>query len=179
MLASHFEKSSFREKLLEHLFVGELLKELWIRDNAGAEVLRPEVDFGGYDLVIELDGIIRHLQLKASHAEAKAAKVNISKQLQQKPSGCVIWLRFDPTTLKLGPFLWFGSEPGTPMGDISKYPLAKNTRADSTGKKGFRKNLHCVPKSAFTRLNSIGEVIERLFGIIHEFGTVASSQSTS
>jgi hypothetical protein len=47
--------------------------------------------------------------------EAKTARVGINAALQSKPSGCVIWLRFDPVTLALGPFLWFGGEPGKPL----------------------------------------------------------------
>ena len=45
--------SSAREKVLEHLFVGELLRCLWRRGIRNMEVLRAEVDMGGYDLVVE------------------------------------------------------------------------------------------------------------------------------
>ena len=44
--------SSAREKVLEHLFVGELLRCLWRRGIRNMEVLRAEVDMGGYDLVM-------------------------------------------------------------------------------------------------------------------------------
>ena len=39
--------SSLREKLLEHLFVGELLRTLWRRGARRVELLRAEVDAGG------------------------------------------------------------------------------------------------------------------------------------
>ena len=77
-LAVHSEHSSYREKLLEHLFIGEVLKELWRRNVTDAEILRPEVDCGGYDLVISCNHTIRHVQLKASHKRAKTAKQTVN-----------------------------------------------------------------------------------------------------
>ena len=48
--------SSYRERLIEHLFVGEVLRDLWISGVAEVEVLRPEVDSAGYDVVMECGG---------------------------------------------------------------------------------------------------------------------------
>ena len=48
-MAVHSEHSSYREKLLEHLVVGEVLRYLWCQGVTTAESLRPEVDGGGYD----------------------------------------------------------------------------------------------------------------------------------
>ncbi len=45
--ADHFLHSSLREKVIEHLFVGEVLKALWRSGNRDFEVLRAEVDRGG------------------------------------------------------------------------------------------------------------------------------------
>ena len=39
------------EKVVEQLFVGELLRLFWIL-NAEVQVLRPEVDAAGYDIVL-------------------------------------------------------------------------------------------------------------------------------
>lgn len=47
---AHSQKSSYREMLLEHLFVGELLKLLWLSGIHDIEVLKPQVDDAGYDL---------------------------------------------------------------------------------------------------------------------------------
>jgi hypothetical protein len=63
----HSEHSSYREKLLEHLFIGEVQRYLWCQDVTTAELLRPDVDSGGYDLVIACNTVIRHIQLKSSH----------------------------------------------------------------------------------------------------------------
>ena len=59
-------ESSSREKMLEHVFVSELLQEAWFRYGRTLEVLRSEVDSAGYDLVLEFNGVIRHVQLKSS-----------------------------------------------------------------------------------------------------------------
>src|ERR1700690_1246615 len=47
---SHYEESSARENLIEHVFLGELLRGLWRKNVRDLEVLRPEVDSGGSDL---------------------------------------------------------------------------------------------------------------------------------
>ena len=165
-----YTQSSLRESLIEHLFVGEILKNLWLSKRTEVEVLKPQVDNSGYDLAIECrsgceDGrsILRHIQLKASHTGAKRAKVNVSLKLTQKPNWCVIWIFFDPANLKLGPFLWFGTEPGKPPHDISTLKFTKHTKGDSMGLKKERPGFREVSKSKFTPLDSIGDVIKLLF----------------
>ena len=116
----HSSYSSAREKLLEHVFVGELLGALWRRGEHRAEVLRPEVDSGGYDLVVVANGIVRHIQLKASHLGAKTDEVSVSTALAVKPSGCVVWIRFDADTMRTRPVLvvrWRSRHPFARFGD--------------------------------------------------------------
>jgi hypothetical protein len=55
--APHYTESSARENLIEHVFLGELLRGLWRRNVRDLEVLRPEVDSGGYDLALEFKGL--------------------------------------------------------------------------------------------------------------------------
>ena len=62
----HSLRSSHREALLEHLFAGEIMRRLWICGEWRLEVLKPQVDDGGYDLVLEANNIVRHIQMKAS-----------------------------------------------------------------------------------------------------------------
>lgn len=73
-----YRESSFREKMLEHVFISEVLQETWLRHGRTIEVLRSEVDSSGYDLVLEYNGIVRHVQLKGSRADSATAlqKVN-------------------------------------------------------------------------------------------------------
>ncbi len=166
MAASDTEDSSYREKILEHLFVGELLKTLWLQGVTDAEVLHPEVDRSGYDFVIEYEDLTRHVQLKSSRRDAKTAYVNVSMRLAGKPSGCVVWLRFDPKTLELGPFYCFGDLAGRPLPDISDLPITKHTKGDARGIKAERPNYRRVAKGRFQRVDTFSVLVEHLLGIL-------------
>jgi hypothetical protein len=160
---AHFLHSSSREKVLEHLFIGELLKKLWCMGVHDAEVLRSEVDGSGYDVVVECNGILRHIQLKATHSLGAASRQTVNVAISRKPSGCVVWMLFDEETLALGPFFWFGGAPGAPMPSLGD-KLARHTKADSKGFKAERKNIRIIRKSQFQRLASMEDVIAALFG---------------
>ena len=89
---SHYIHSILRERIVEHVFVGDALRRLWQLGVTDVEVLRAEFDAGGYDLVMSFRNIVRHIQLKTG----TAASVKVSLKLLEKPSGCVIWLILDP-----------------------------------------------------------------------------------
>ena len=161
---THSIHASDREKLLEHLFVGDLLRCLWRRGKTGIEVLRSEVDGSGYDLLLELDGILRHVQLKSSFRGAKTIDVKINSALARKPSGCVVWVFFEQSTVDLGPFLWLGGEPGKPLPALGDR-IAKHTKGDRTGKKAARPNIRLVRKTAFEPMDTIDDVARALFGL--------------
>lgn len=108
-------QSVYREKLLEHLLIGELLKYSWLNHDASLEVSQPAIDRSGHDIVLEANGVTRHVQLKTSSTIAKTGRQNVHLGLAEKPSGCVVWVRFDPASMALGPFLFFGSAPGTAL----------------------------------------------------------------
>jgi hypothetical protein len=157
------EVSSRLENVLEHLFVGELLRCLWRQGHRDVEVLRTEVDAFGYDLVIETGGVLRHIQLKASHRAAKTAKVGIGLSLAAKPSGCVVWMLYDSGSLELGPFRWFGGAPGEklpPLGDR----VVKHTKGNAKGEKAFRPGLREVNAGRFKVLPTMAELAKELFG---------------
>lgn len=160
----HNRDSSYREKVIEHLLVGELLRYLWEK-GVGAEVLKPEVDAEGYDIVLEAEGVMRHVQLKASHASSSTARVNVHTSLSSKPSGCVVWSMFEPDRLGFESFRFFGGPPGLPMPDISELPPARHSRADSSGHKGVRDRLRVLTKGSFREVRSIAELAETLFGV--------------
>jgi hypothetical protein len=164
---THTLHSSYREILIEHLFVGEVMRFLWLRGIAQFEVLKPEVDDSGYDLLLEANGIVRHVQLKSSFDEATTARVRASLNLLHKPSACVIWVRFDPQTMELGPFLWFGGLPGDPIPDFSSFRVAKHTRANSKGIKRERPNQRSIPRTKFETIATLELLVSRLFGRFH------------
>ena len=161
---AHTIDSSLREKVIEHLFIGDLLRCLWRQRIRDIEVLRADVDRAGYDLVLESDGVLRHVQFKASYRGSKTANVGIHVNLAEKPSGCVIWIWFDPETMDLGPFLWFGGQPGEtlpPLGDR----VGKHTKGDRTGLKAERPNIRVVRKGQFSELATMDDIALALFGM--------------
>ncbi len=160
----HSLYSSYREMLLEHLFTGALMRHLWLRDFGRLEVLKPQVDNSGYDLALEAHGVLRHIQLKSTHIGAATAGVNIHAALASKPSGCVVWMRFDQRTLDFSSFLFLGGEPGDPLPDISALKVTKQTKPNSQGVKTERPNLRFVPKAMFRELWTLDLLIARLFG---------------
>lgn len=160
---SHFLDSALREKVIEHLFVGDLLRCLWRQGVRDIEVLRAEVDRAGYDLVLETGGVMRHVQFKASYRGAKTARVGIHTDLALKPGGCVVWIWFNPESMDLGPFLWFGGEPGAPLPPLGDR-VGKHTKGDSAGNKAERPNIRVIGKGRFASLLTMDDVAEALFG---------------
>lgn len=157
-------QSVYREKLLEHILLGELLKLSWKRGRADLEVSLPAIDRSGYDVLLEAHGIPRHVQLKSSARQAKTAKQKVHLDLSRKPSGCVVWTQFNPVTLDLGPFLFFGGAPGAPLPSMEGFRLARHTKGDKDGVKAFRPNLREVPKGQFIVLPTLETLFDALFG---------------
>lgn len=162
---SHSLHSSLREKILEHLFIGDVLKSLWQKGLRDIEVLKAELDSGGYDVVISCQEIIRHIQLKASCKGSATSEQKVQLSLGTKPSGCVVWMQFDPEGLNLGPFYWFGGLPGQPLPDITNKKVAKHTKGNAQGEKLERPNLRVLVKRDFIKLETINDAVFQLFGI--------------
>gem|GEM_PF-520807 len=162
-LEQHSRKSSFREKLIEHLFISELLKLSWLEGGCSLEIAKPEVDNQGYDLIAEQNKVIRHIQLKAAHREAKTAKQTVHSALFSKPSGCVVWVYFDEKTLELGPFLFFGDTAGLPLSSIEGFKVAKHTKADTKGVKSERPQIREIKKIKFDKYETVREIYKLLF----------------
>ena len=163
IMNKHTEHSSFREKLIEHLFVGELLKLSWKNGDCQIEVAKPEVDNSGYDLIAEANGIVRHIQLKASYDGGKTARQKVHIKLAEKSSGCVIWIIFNDETLELGPFHFFGGLPGEPLPSINSKKTAKHSKGDKDGHKAERPNIRELNKGNFKTYKTLQEIYAVLF----------------
>ena len=161
---AHYAESSARENLIEHVFLGELLRGLWRKNVRDLEVLRPEVDSGGYDLALEFRGLTRHMQLKSSFTGARRSEVTASVKLLERPSACILWIFFDPDTLSLGPFLWFGRAAGARMPPLGE-KIARHTKPNAMLKKADRPAHRVIAKNRFTTLGTIDDVIEKLIGV--------------
>ena len=159
----HSTHSSTREKALEHIFLGDLLRALWRMGMHDVEILRPEIDRNGYEFVIGCNGIRRSIQLKTTRKNGKAQAVTVNCRLASEPSGCVIWILFDEKTLQLGPFLWLGQGSGVKLQDLGN-KVAKHARGNKDGVKPERPGHRVVSKSRFTRFDSMHQLVKTLFG---------------
>jgi hypothetical protein len=148
--------SSLRASILEHLFVGELLRFLWASGERSMQILRSEVDANGHDLVIICNGVTRFIQLKSSRNDAKTTKTTVHVGIAQQPDGCVIWLSFD-RQMHLE-YLWFGEPPGIPLS------LSDTCGRHTRGSKAERPQTRVLKRSTFIRLNDVAELAQRLFG---------------
>ena len=81
---SHYLHSTLRERIVEHVFVGDILRRLWQLGVTDVEVLRSEFDAGGYDVVMSYRKIVRHIQFKTAVTTGKAASVKASLKLDRK-----------------------------------------------------------------------------------------------
>jgi len=162
-MSKHFEQSSFREKLIEHLFISEILKLSWKKGDCQLEVMKPEVDNAGCDVVLEHNNIIRHIQLKSSKLGSKISRQNINNRLATKPSGCVVWIVFDEDTLELCSFYFFGATAGKPLARLENAKIAKHTKGNASGFKAERPNIRTLNKGQFTLYDNIETLYDILF----------------
>lgn len=167
--SARYLKSNFYEQLVEHAFISELLQEAWFRYGKTVEVLRSEIDTSGYDLLLECNGVIRHVELKTSGTEARRSFQNINMALAQKPSGCVVWLirEEDESKNRVNlKYLYFGDVPGKPLPSLETFKIAKHTKGDAQGVKKERPLIRQAPKCRFIELSGINELLGELFGLI-------------
>ncbi len=163
--ASDYRNSTLRERIVEHIFVGEALRQLWERGATDVEVLRSEFDAGGYDLVMSYGTIVRHVQFKSTTEGGKTAKVSVSLKLKEKPSGCVIWIVVSPKKLEFKSYLWFGGAPGEPLPDITGLKVAKAAKADAKGIKHEKPGHRIIPRGRFEPLAGLDRVLNKLFDL--------------
>lgn len=117
----HSENSTLRERIVEHLFIGDVLQYFWKQNEFDIEVLRSEFDSGGYDVVISKASITRHIQLKTSIEGGSRKDVSVSIKLEKKLNGCVIWIVVKDS-LERKSYYWLGSPP---TGHLLKFRATK------------------------------------------------------
>jgi hypothetical protein len=162
MTGASYTHSTLRERIVEHVFVDDALRALWRLGVHNVEVLRPEFDAHGYDLVMAQGLVVRHIQLKTGNAR-RPAKVSLARVLAEKPSGCAIWIRLGPE-LEMGPYFWLGGSPSAPLPPIAGYPNSRRTTHNKDQVRPIRSNHHDVPGSAFRRRDTLEEILQDLFG---------------
>jgi hypothetical protein len=127
------------------------------------EVLHAEIDRDGYDVVLEAGRAMRHTQLKVTTAGGARSVITVNQRLAAKPSGCIVWLIFDPLTRDFTSIRWYGNRPGAPLPDAGS-KVARHSRANSKGYKNHRAEHRVLRASRFEELTSVGHLADKLFG---------------
>ncbi len=161
--SAHSSDSSLREQALGHVFLGQLLTFMWRNGTRDIEVLKSEVDCGGYDVVLESNSVIRHVQLKSSFRGSKVREVDVSTKLLRKPGGCILWLVFDRESLAIERYFWFGGKAGIALPDLGER-VSRHSKGNSKGEKNPRLGHRVVTKGDFQMLADISELVGKLFG---------------
>jgi len=90
--------------------------------------------------------------------------VTASVKLLERPSACILWIFFDPDTLSLGPFFWFGGAAGERIPPLGE-KIARHTKPNARQKKADRPAHRVIAKNRFATLQTIDNVIARLIGV--------------
>jgi len=161
--------STYREKLIEHIFISQLLQAAWLSRRMMIDVLRSEIDASGYDLVLECEGVVRHVQLKSSRWNSTTDSYDINTKLAKKPAGCavLILVREDAEARRIDlDFRFFGGKPNEPLPlSDAEHKVAKHTKGNQHGEKTLRPAIRTVTKRYFRPVpGGIGELLTLLFG---------------
>jgi hypothetical protein len=84
--------------------------------------------------------------------------------LASKPSGCVVFVWFDKSTLDVGPFAFFGGAPGAKLPDLTGMKIGRHTKGNAQGDKAERPMIRTIPLSRFDKVADIDTLVAKLFG---------------
>ena len=153
------------EKTLEHLLLAKLSQIIWKRKGVKLlEIATAEIDNKGFDVVLTLGDVTRHVQLKCLKLGGRRAHFDVNIGLGLKPSGCVLVCEYNPENLEFERFRFFGRAPGKRLSNIKSLPVARNPRRNKQGERTPRHNVRKIPRSRFEQILSLEEVAKKLFG---------------
>jgi hypothetical protein len=158
----HSTESSLREQYLEYGFLAAICREMWKRGEP-VDVLHSHTDRSGYDLLLEANGLQRHIQLKSSFAGSKTARQTINARLADRPGGCIVWIRFDPASLDAVDYFWFGGAPGEPTPTLGDR-VGRHSKGNADGRKAEKPGHRVLGIASFERLATADLLAQRLFG---------------
>lgn len=171
-IPSHVEHSGSMEQLIESTFLAELLQEMWFNHGRIVDVLHSTVDAFGYDLVLQIGEVTRHVQLKAKRQGGSTRKFAINTLLTSQPAGCVVCIlwKHNPETNRLAlEYRWFGNGPSEKLDGLGD-KISTHSRGNAQGIKPKRDRMRDVKLSAFAPPCDITALCEKLFGrrLTHE-----------
>ncbi|NVJ24095.1 hypothetical protein HUW62_22975 [Myxococcus sp. AM011] len=159
--------STYREQLVEYVFLSELLQDGWLRRRQRIDVLRADVDAAGYDLVLECGGVLRHVQLKSSVEGGSTREQKVHIDLAAHTCGCVVWVIIEERAdqrIRLR-FRVMGGGPRQPLPDLSEFLVATHTKSNAEGVKTERPSIRVIPQRYFTELATTTALSDWLFGV--------------
>jgi hypothetical protein len=71
------------------------------------------------------------------NSKSQRSEVTAHVKLMDRPSACILWIFFDPDTLSLGPFLWFGGAAGERIPPLGE-KIARHTKPNAMLEKADR-----------------------------------------
>lgn len=154
--------SSLIAKILEYQLLGAIGAELLSRGQT-LEILRGDIDADGHDVIVEANGIIRHIQLKSKVAGGTTGKVTCHTALASKPSGCVIWITYDPATYLAIEYGCFGGAAGERLPDLGT-KIAYRSTHNKNKERPPRLNHRELKLKRFEQLTLISDLVDWLFG---------------
>lgn len=156
-------RSTYVEQALELGFLGDLMRALWERGIRTLEVLRADIDAWGYDVVLSVGVETRYVQLKSRVCGGKTASLKLNGRLEEKPGGCLVWIEYDPLTLRFTGFGWLGGAAADDCLVVRDGKRARHTKGNAAGIKHDRADSFEIPMSRLERLRRLDELAERLF----------------
>jgi hypothetical protein len=161
---TQIEQSSSFERIIETIFLGELLQEMWFVRRQLVDVMHSTVDAFGYDLVLQAGDVIRHVQMKARKKGSRTSRYNLSTQLRAQPAACALLIDWEAVDGRIhSSYRFFGNGPGERIPELGEV-VAKNSRGNAQGVKGLRPGLRVVPAGKFRPVADIAELATWLFG---------------
>lgn len=153
--------SSLIAKILEYQLLGAIGAELLARGTI-LEILRTDVDADGHDVVLEANGVVRHIQLKARVQGGATRKVSCHTRLKTKPSGCIVSVTYDPATYQAVGYAVFGSVAGEALADPGNAVTRRATH-NKGGERPLRLDHRDISYSRFLKIARVPDLVDWLF----------------
>ena len=151
------------EKALEYRFLADVTAELLLR-GVDYDILRGEVDEHGHDIVIEVEGCTRDIQLKAMVKGGRRRRFSLNVKLAGKPSSCVVLTTYDPASFLADSYRVLGEGPGQVLSIDQHAAVAVQPRANANGVKAARPNHRVLTRGNFKTIGDVAGLVDRLFG---------------
>jgi hypothetical protein len=140
------------ENMMEHVFLGELLRHMWFDRHEIVEVAKAQVDSWGYDVVLTTDSTTRYVQLKTS------VPADVHMRLAHRDGGCVVAALPGSGADALEYRFWDASSGMTGL-DKAKSTTYKKGQTQRNERPTHR----VVPASHFTGKLGVSELCQHLF----------------